>query len=184
MYSSVTVINSVYLKVAWRVNLKQSHHKEEKCFCRFVWWLTITVLIVVIMWWWWCSVTQSRPTVCYPHGLQHARRPWPSLSPRVCSNSCPLSRWCHPTISSSVIPFFSFLHSLPASVSFPMSRFFASGGQSIDASASASALQMHIWGWFPLELTGLKSLLCKELPRDFSSTTIQKHQVFGTQPSI
>ena len=66
MYSSVTVINSVYLKVAWRVNLKQSHHKEEKCFCRFVWWLTITVLIVVIMWWWWCSVTQSRPTVCYP----------------------------------------------------------------------------------------------------------------------
>ena len=119
-----------------------------------------------------------------PHGLQHARLPWPSLSPRVCSNSCPLSRWCHPTISSSVIPFFSFLHSLPASVSFPMSQFFASGGQSIEASASAPALQMHIWGWFPLELTGLKSLLCKELPRVFTSTTIQKHLFFGTQPSI
>ena len=118
------------------------------------------------------------------HGLQHARACYSSPTPGVWANSCPSSWWFHPTISSSVIPFFSFLHSLPASVSFPMSRFFASGGQSIDASASASALQMHIWGWFPLELTGLKSLLCKELPRDFSSTTIQKHQFFGTQPSI
>ena len=92
-----------------------------------------------------------------PHGLQHARLPGPSLSPGVCSNSCPLSWWCHPTISSSATPFSSCLQSFPASGSFPMSWFFASGGQSIGASASASVLPLNIQGWFPLGLTGLVS---------------------------
>ena len=94
----------------------------------------------------------------WPHGLQHARLPLPSLFPEVCSNSCPLSRWCHPTISSSVVPF-SCLQSSPASGSFPMSWLFASGGQSIGS--SASVLPMNIQGWFPLGLTGLISLLSR-----------------------
>ena len=88
-----------------------------------------------------------------PHGLQHARLPCPSPTPGVCSNSCPLSRWCHPTISSSVLPFSSCLQSFPASGSFLMSQFFASGGQSIGFSASASVLPMNIQYWFPLGLT-------------------------------
>ena len=119
-----------------------------------------------------------------PHGLQHARLPCPSLSPGVCSNSCPLNQWSHPTISSSVIPFSSCLQSFPASGSFPMSQFFASGGQSIGASASASVPPINIHGWFPLELTGLISLLSKGLSRIFSNTTVQKHQLFGTHLSL
>ena len=101
----------------------------------------------------------SCPTLCNPHGLQHARLPCPSPSPGVFKNSCPLSRWCHPTISSSVVPF-SCLHSFPASGSFPMSQLFASGGQNI--SVSASVLPVNIQGWFPLGVTGLISLR----PRD------------------
>ena len=101
-----------------------------------------------------------------PHGLQHTRLPCPALSPGVCSTSCPLSQWCHPTISSSVIPFSSCPQSFPASGSYPMSQLFASGGQSIGASASASVLPMDIQGWFPLGLTGLSSLLTKGLSRD------------------
>ena len=89
-----------------------------------------------------------------PHGLQHARLPCPPPSPGVCSNSCPLSQWCHPTILSSVIPFSSWLQSFPASESFQMSRLFASGGQSIGASASVSVLPMNIQGWNPLRSTG------------------------------
>ena len=92
----------------------------------------------------------------WPHGLQHARLPCPSPTPRACSNSCPLSQWCHPTISSSVVPFSSCLQSFPASGSFPMSQLFSSGGQSIGASA-ASVLPMNIQAWFPLELNGLIS---------------------------
>ena len=109
-----------------------------------------------------------------PHGLQHARPPWPSLTPRACSNSCPLSQWCHLTISSSVVPFSSYLQSFPASGSFPRSQFFVSGGQSIGVWASASALPMK--GWFPWGLTGLISLQSKGLSRAFSSTTVLKHQ--------
>ena len=90
-----------------------------------------------------------------PHGLQHARLPCPSPTPRACSNSCPSSQWCHPTISSSVIPFSSHLQSFPASGSFLISQFFTSGVQSIGALASASVLPMNIQGWFPLRLTGL-----------------------------
>ena len=119
----------------------------------------------------------------WAHGLQHARLPCPSLSPGACSNSWPLSQWCHPAISSSVDPS-SCPQSFPASGSFLMSQFFASGGQSIRASASASVLPMNIQDWFPLGLTGLISLLSKGLSRVFSSTTIGKHQFFSAQPSL
>ena len=110
-----------------------------------------------------------------PHGLQHARLPCPSPTPGVCSNSSPLSRWCHPTTSSSVIPFSSCLQSFPASGSFP-SRFFVAGGQRIGASALASVLPENIQGWFHLGMTGLTSLPSKGLSRVFSNTTVQKHQ--------
>ena len=119
-----------------------------------------------------------------PHGPQHTRPPCPSPTPGVHPNSCPLSRWCHPTISSSVVPFSSCLQSFPASGSFPMSRLFPSGGQSIGASGSASVIPMNNQGWFLLGLTGLISLLSKVLSRVFSSTTVQKHQFFGPLPSI
>ena len=123
-------------------------------------------------------VVQSQ-SLCDP---MYYRLPCPSLSPWVCSNSCPLSQWCHPTISSSFAPF-SCPQSFPAPESFPMSRLFASGCQIIGASASASVLPMNIQSWFPLGLTGLIALLSKELSRVFSSTTVQKHQFFGIQPS-
>ena len=113
-----------------------------------------------------------------------ARLPCPSSSPRPCSNSCPLSQWCHPTISFSVIPFSSCLQSFPESGSFPMSQFFASGGQSIGVSASASVLPMNIQDWFPLGLTGMISLQSKGLSRVFSNTTVQKNQFFGAQLSL
>ena len=103
----------------------------------------------------------------WPHGLQHARLPWLTPSPRTCSNLCPLSQWCHPTISSSVIPFSFCLQSCPASGFFLMSWLFALGGQSIRASASASVFPMNIQGWFPLGLTGLISLQSKGLSRVF-----------------
>ena len=107
-----------------------------------------------------CQVTSHSLQL---HGLQPARFPCPSLSPRVYSNPCPLSRWCHPTISFSVTPFSSCLQPFPASGYFPMSQLFPSGGQSIAASASASVLLMSIQGWFPLGLTGLISLLSKNI---------------------
>ena len=115
----------------------------------------------------------------WPHGLQHTRPPCPSPTPRICSNSCPLSWWCHPNISSSVIPFC--LQSFPASESFPMNQFFASGGQSTVSSASVSVLPMNIQDGFPLGLTGLISLQSKGLSRVFFNTTVQKHQFFGVQ---
>ena len=116
-----------------------------------------------------------------PHGLQHARPPCLSPVPSACSNSCPLSRWCHPTILSSVIPFSSHPQSFPASGSFQMSQFFASGGQNIRVSASASVLPINIQDWFPLGWTDWLSLQSKGLSRVFSSTTVQKYQFFGTQ---
>ena len=115
-----------------------------------------------------------------PHGLQHARLPCPSPTPRVYSNSCPLSRWCHPTISSSVVPFSFCLQSFPASGSFPRSQLFTSHGQSIGISASASVLQ----GWSSSEWTGWISLQSKGLSRVFSNTTVQKHQFFSAQVSL
>ena len=116
------------------------------------------------------------------HGLQHARLPCPSPTPRACSHSCKSSQWCYPTISSSVIPFSSYFQSFAASGSFPRSQFFGSGGQSIGVSASASVLLMNIQDWSHLELTGLTSLLSKGLLRVFSSSTVQRHRFFGTQP--
>ena len=124
------------------------------------------------------------PIFLWPHGLQHARPPCPSSSPWAYPNSRPSSRWCHPTISSSVIPFSSCLQSFPASGSFPVSQLFASDGQSTGASASASVLPMNIQGWFPLRLIGLISLQFKGLSRVSSNTTVQKHQFFGAQPSL
>ena len=118
-----------------------------------------------------------------PHGLQHAKLPCPSPTAGSYSNSCPYSGWCHPTILSSVVPFSSYLQSFPASGSFPMSPFFAPGGQRIGISALASVLPMNIQDWFPLGWTGWISLQSKGLSRGFSNTTLQKHQLFGTQPS-
>ena len=118
-----------------------------------------------------------------PHGLQHTRPPRPSPTPRACSNSCPLCRWCHPTTSSSLIPLSFQLQSFPASGAFPMSQLFASDGQSLRALASASVLSMNIQDWFPLELTSLISLQSKGLSRVFSNTAVQKHQFFGAQLS-
>ena len=120
----------------------------------------------------------------WPHGLQHARLPRPSPTPRAYSNSCPSCWGCHPTISSSVIPFSSLLQSFPASGSFPMSQFFPSGSQSTAVSASASVLPMNIQDWFPLGWTGWISLQSKGLSRVFSSTTVQKHQFFSAQLSL
>ena len=119
-----------------------------------------------------------------PHRQQHARLPCPLPTPRACSNSGPLSQWRHPTISSSVVPFSSYLQSFPTSGSFPMSQLFASGGQSIGASISASVLPMNIQDWFPLGLTSLIALQSKGLSKVFSNTTVQKHQFFGVQLSL
>ena len=124
-----------------------------------------------------CSVMSD--SLC-PHGLQHFMLPCPSLSLRVCSNSCPLSCWRYLTISSSASLFSFCLQSFPASRSFPTNQFFASSGQSIGASASTSVFPINIQVWFPLRQTCLISLLS----RVFCSTTIQKHQLFGTQPSL
>ena len=117
------------------------------------------------------------------HGLQNTGLPCPLLSPRVCSNSCSLSQWCHPTSTSSVA-LFCCPQSFPASGSFSISWLFTSGGQNNVVSASASDLPMNIQGWFPLRLTGLIYLLSKGLSRAFSSTTVQKHQFFSTLPSL
>ena len=120
----------------------------------------------------------------WPHGLQHARLPCPSPTPGACSNSCPLSWWCDPTISSTVIPFSSCLQYFLAQGSFPMFKLFLIGDQSIGDSNSASFLPMNIQDWFPLGLTGWISLQAKGLSRVFSNTTAQKHQFFSAQPSL
>ena len=132
------------------------------------------------------SVQFSRSVVSdslRPHESQHARPPCPSPTPRLHSNSCASSRWCHPAISSSVIPFSSCPQSPPALVSFPMSQLFAWGGQSTRVSALTSVLPKKSQGWSPSEWTGWISLQSKGLSRLFSNTTVQKHQFFGTQPS-
>ena len=130
------------------------------------------------------SVTKSCPALCDPMNCSMPfMLPCPSPTPGACSNSCPSSRWWHQTISSSVVPFSSCSQSFPTSGSFPMSQFFASGGQSIGASVSVSVLPMNIREWFPLGLTGL-IFQSKGLSRVFSNTTVQKHQFFGTQLSF
>ena len=135
---------------------------------------------------WFSSVQFSRSVVSdslRPHESQHTRPPCPSPTPRVHPDSCPSSQWCHPAISSSVVPFSLCPQSLPASGSFPMSQLFAWGGQSTRVSASASVLPMNIQDWSPLGWTGWISLQSKGLSGVFSSTTVQKHQFFGAQLS-
>ena len=152
-------------------------------------------MVVLDPWLLWDAVTCDSPLLCCclvaksgwtlrPHRLQHARLPCPPPSPRACSSSCPLSRWCHPTISSSAVPFSSCPQSFPGSESFQMSQLFASGGQSIGVSASTSVLPMNTQDWSPLGWTGCISLQSKGLSRVFSNTTVQKHQFFGTQVSL
>jgi hypothetical protein len=118
------------------------------------------------------------------HGWQHTRLPCLSPTPGVYTNSCTSSQWCHPTISSSVVPFSSCLQPYPASGSFQMSQFFTSSGQNIGVSASAAVFPMNIQDWSPLGWTGWISLLSKGLSRVFSNTTVQKHQLFGAQLSL
>ena len=127
-----------------------------------------------------CSVVSDS---LRPHESQHAKPPCPSPTPRVDSDSCPSSRWCHPAISSSVVPCSSCPQSLPTSGSFPMSQLFEWGGQITGVSASASVLPVNTQGWSPLEWTGWISLQFKKLSRVFSNTTVQKHQFFGAQLS-
>ena len=129
-----------------------------------------------------CSGTRVMSDSLWPHDLQHTRLPCPSLSPGACSNACPLSWWCCPTISSSASPFSFYLQSFPASGSFPVSHLFPSGGQSV--TASTSVLPVNIQGWFPLGLTSLTSLKSKGLSRIFSNTTVQKHKFFSIQLSL
>ena len=130
-----------------------------------------------------CSCSVMSDSLWY-HGLQHARPPCLSPTPGVHPNPCPLSWWSHPTTSSSVVTFSSYLQSFPASESFPVSSFFASAGQSIGVSASASVLPMNIQDWFPLGWTGCIALQSKGLSRVFSNTTVQKHQLFCPQLSL
>ena len=139
---------------------------KDNCFTEFCCFLSNLNMNFVL------SVQFSHSIVSHtlrPYELQHARPPCPSPTPGACSNSCPLSWWCHPNITSSVIPFFSCLQSFPASGSFPMNQFFTSSGQSIGASTSASVLPMNIQDWFPLGLTGLISLQSKRLLRVFNT---------------
>ena len=137
-----------------------------------------------------CTLTQSsvqslsRVRLLRPNGLHLARLSCPSPTPGAYSNLCPSCRWCHPTVSSSVVPFSSCLQSFPASGSLPMGQFFPSGGKNVGVSASASVLPMNIQDWFPLELAGWISLLSKGLSRLFSNITVQKYQFFGTQLSL
>ena len=129
-----------------------------------------------------CSVTKSCPTLCDPHGQQQARLPWPWGSPGVCSDSCPLSKWC--CISHPLPPLYLLPSIFPASESFPVSQLFASGDKSIGPSVSGLVLPVNIQGWFPLELTDWISFQSKGLMRVFSRITIQKHQFFCAQPSL
>ena len=134
----------------------------------------------------WHSVQFSHSVVSdslWPHESQHTRPPCPSPTPRVHPNPCSLSGWCHPTISSSVVPFSSCPQSFPTSGSFSMSQLFTSGGQSIGVSASTSVPPMNTQDWSPLGWTGWMSLQSKGFSRVFSNSTVQKHQFFGAQPS-
>ena len=145
-------------------------------------WITLPCNFLIVIWY---SVQFSRSVVSdslRPHELQHVRPSCPSPTPGVHSNSCPSSRWCHPAISSSVVPFSSCPQSLPASESFPMSQLFAWGSQSTGVSALAPFLPKNTQGW-SLEWTGWISLQSKGLSRVFSNTIVQKHQFFGAQPS-
>ena len=152
----------------------------DKSLVIYLWSFFLTYIISILL----SSVHFSHSIVSdslQPHEPQHARPPCPSQTPGVHPNPCPLSQWCHPTISSSVIPYSSCPQSFPESGSFQMSQFFASGCQSIGVSASTSVLAMNIQDWSPLGWTGWIPLQSKRLSRVFSNTTVQKHQFFSTQ---
>ena len=153
-------------------------HVTQLIWWKFMWCGT-EKMVTKYLWYCYCSVTQSCPAL-----WDYTRLPCPSLSPRACSNSCPLSQGCHPTISSSVVPFSSCLQSFPASGSFLMSWLFTSGAQNSGASASAFILSMNIQDWFLLGLTDWISLQSKGLSRVFSNIIVQKHQFFSSQPSL
>ena len=157
----------------------------EKCRAGKDWefWISRGKLLILYI----SSVQFSRSVVSdslWPHEPQHARPPCPTSTPGVHLNPCPSSWWCHPTISSSVIPFSSCPQSFPVSVSFQMYQLFPSGGQSTGVSASTTVLPMNTQDWSPIGWTGWISLQSKGLSRVFSSTTVQKHQFFGAQPSL
>ena len=162
---------------------QQQQQQQHQCVYANPNLLNLSVLTTFILWFQFSSVAQWCPALCDPMYCSTSL-PCPSPTPGVCSNSCPLSHWCHPTISSSIILFSSFPQSFPASGSFPVSRLFASGGQIIGVSPSVSVLPMNIQDWFPLVLTDLISLLSKGLSRVFSNTMVQKHQFFDAQPSL
>ena len=155
----------------------------------FLWCISLITLKQLTTLWWWSGFSQSVSQFSHsvvsdslrPHESQHARPPCPSPTPGVYPNWCPSSRWCHPAISSSVVPFSFCPQSLPASESFPMSQLFSWGGQSTGVSALASFLSKKSQSWSPSEWTGWISLQSKGLSRVFSNTTVQKHQFFSTQ---
>ena len=168
----------------------QYHKVQVKCNTVHMWWVCVSVFVLrmcvcvcVCVCVQFSSVTQSCLTLCYPMNCSTPGLPV-HHQPRVYPNSCPLSWWCHPAISSSVFPFSSCLQSFPVSGSFQMSQFFTSGCQSIGVSASASVFPMNIQDWFPLGWSGCISLQSKGLSRLFSNNTVQKHQFFPTQISL
>ena len=158
-----------------RISLKNEKDKNEWTF-----WIEKKIFFLFSSVQFSCSVVSDS---LWPHESQHARPPCPSPTPRVHSDSCPSSQWCHPAISSSVVPFSSCPQSLPASESFPMSQLFTEGGQSTGVSTLASFQPKKSQGWPLSEWTGWTSLQSKGLSRVLSNTTVQKHQFFGAQPS-
>ena len=162
------------MKLADRRKKQPKYVRSVKKYSHLWYHLTISIVIFQLL---------SRVRLCWPYGLQHPWLPCPSPSLRACSNSCPLSWWCHPTVSSSVVPSPPAFN-LSQQQGLFQSQLFASGGRSIGVSDSASVLPMNIQDWFPLGLTSLTSLQSKGLSRVFSSTTVQTHQFFGTQPSL
>ena len=183
MYSGPGTVLSVFYQGQKYLKTNKSPYRH-----RAHWSKQVLYFILLILNWFIIQFSQFSHSVISDylrtHGLQHARPPCPSATPGACSNSRPSNWWCHPIISSSVIPFSSCRQSFPASGSFAMSQFFTSGGQRIGTSASASVLPMNIQGWFPLGFTGLISLLSKGLSSIFSNTTVQKHQFSGGQLSF
>ena len=175
------VLYESLLEKIWTKKMQTKCHSYTKIFIKYFGIFSIHFFYFSL-----CSVQFSHSVVSnylQPYESQHARPPCPSPIPGVHPNSCPLSQWCRPTISSSVVPFSSCSQSLPASGSFPMSQLFASSGQRTRVSASASVLPMNTQAWSPLGWTGWISLQPKGLSRVFSSTTVQKHQFFSAQPS-
>jgi len=178
---SETRFMSVWVKVFWKMSFGTNLIKKKKCYVVqsfLISELKIRVCEPLPNSFGGCSVTQSCLNL-WPQGLQHARLPYPSPSPGAFSNSCPLSWWCHPTMSSFFTHFSSCPQSFPTSGSFPMIPLFASGGQIIGVSALASVVLINIQEWFPLGLIGLISLLYKGLSRVFCKTTVRKHQFFS-----